>query len=182
MESLAALPLSGLDWVMVAMVAVSLLVGVVRGFVFESLSLAGWVVAWFGAQWAAPLLAPHLPIGPSGPSGPSGPIGQPGTPLNHGAAFVVAFVAALIIWALLARVVRMLIHATPLSGIDRVLGAGFGLLRGLVILLALASVVAMTPAVKSHAWQRSQGARILVKTLLALKPLLPESAARLLPA
>lgn len=170
MDTLAALPLSGLDWVMVAVVVVSLLVGVVRGFVFESLSLAGWVVAWFSAQWAAPLLAPHLPIG------------QSGTALNHGAAFAAAFVAALIIWALLARVVRMLIHATPLSAVDRFLGAGFGLLRGLVILLALASVVAMTPAVKSEAWQRSQGARILVKTLLALKPLLPKSAARLLPA
>ena len=170
MDALAALPLSGLDWVMAAVVAVSLVVGLVRGFVFESLSLAGWVVAWFSAQWAAPLLAPHVPIG------------QPGTPLNHGAAFAVTFIAALIVWALLARVVRMLIHATPLSVLDRFLGAGFGLLRGLVILLALASVVAMTPAVKSEAWQKSQGARILVKTLQALKPLLPASAARLLPA
>jgi membrane protein required for colicin V production len=56
------------------------------------------------------------------------------------------------------------------------------LLRGLVILLAVVSVVAMTPAVKADAWQASQGARILGKTLQALKPLLPDSAARLLPA
>ncbi len=170
MDTLAALPLSGLDWLMLALMAVSLVVGLVRGFVFESLSLAGWVVAWFGAQWAAPLLAPSLPIGGLG------------TPLNHGAAFAVAFLAALIVWALLARLVRMLIHATPLSVVDRLLGAGFGLLRGLVVLLALASVVAMTPAVKADAWLASQGARILAKTLQALKPLLPDSAARLLPA
>ena len=170
MDTLAALPLNGLDWLMLVVMAVSLVVGLVRGFVFESLSLAGWVVAWVGAQWAAPLLAPSLPVG------------EPGTALNHGAAFAVAFVVALIVWALLARLVRMLIHATPLSLIDRLLGAGFGLLRGLVILLALASVVALTPAVKSEAWQTSQGARILSKTLLALKPLLPDSAARLLPS
>ena len=169
MDTLAALPLNGLDWLMLAVMGVSLVVGLVRGFVFESLSLAGWVVAWVGAQWAAPLLAPSLPVG------------EPGTPLNHGAAFALAFVVALIVWALLARLVRMLIHATPLSLIDRLLGAGFGILRGLVILLALASVVALTPAVKSEAWQASQGARILSKTLSALKPLLPESAARLLP-
>ncbi len=169
MDTLASLPLSGLDWTMLAVVAVSLAVGLVRGFVFESLSLAGWVVAWFAAQWAAPLLAPSLPVG------------EPGTPLNHGAAFALAFVVALIVWALLARLVRMLIHATPLSLIDRLLGAGFGVLRGIVILLAVASVVAMTPAIKAEAWQASQIARILSKTLQALKPLLPESAARLLP-
>lgn len=170
MDTLAALPLNGLDWTLLAVMAVSLVVGLVRGFVFEALSLAGWVVAWLGAQWAAPLLAPSLPVG------------EPGTPLNHGAAFALAFVVALVAWALLARLARMLIHATPLSLIDRLLGAGFGLLRGLVILLAVASVVALTPAVKAGAWQASQGAQILSKTLLALKPLLPESAARLLPA
>jgi membrane protein required for colicin V production len=170
MDTLATLPLNGLDWTLLAVMLVSMVVGLVRGFVFESLSLAGWVVAWFGAQWAAPLLAPSLPVG------------GPGTPLNHGAAFALAFVAALIVWALLARLVRMMIHATPLSVIDRLLGAGFGLLRGLVILLAVVSVVAMTPVAKAGAWQASQGAQILSKTLQALKPLLPQSAARLLPA
>lgn len=170
MDTLAALPLSGLDWLMLALMAVSLVVGLVRGFVFESLSLAGWVAAWFGAQWAAPWLAPSLPIG------------TPGASVNQGAAFAVAFLAVLIACALLARLVRMLIHATPLSLIDRFLGAGFGLLRGLVILLVSASVLAMTPAVKSETWLASQGARILDKTLQALKPLLPVSAARLLPA
>ncbi len=169
MDTLAALPLNGLDWTMLAVVLVSLVVGLVRGLVFESLSLAGWVVAWFGAQWAAPLLAPRLPIG------------EPGTLLNQGAAFALAFVAALVLWALLARLVRMLIHATPLSVIDRLLGAGFGVLRGLVILLVVATVVAMTPAANAAGWKASQGAHILTQTLQALKPLLPDSAARLLP-
>ncbi len=170
MDTLAALPLTGLDWVMLAVLALSLLVGLVRGLVFEALSLAGWVVAWFAAQWAAPLLAPSLPLG------------TPGTAVNHGAALALSFLAALIAWALLARLVRMLVHATPLSVVDRLLGAGFGILRGLVILLAVASVVAMTPAVNAAAWKASQGAHILSKTLQALKPLLPEAAARLLPA
>lgn len=170
MEASAALPLGWLDWTLLAVLAISLLFGLMRGFVFECLSLAGWVVAWFAAQWAAPLLAHTLPIG------------EPGTPLNHGVAFVLSFIAALIVWSLLSRLARMLIHATPLSLIDRFLGAGFGVLRGMVILLALASVVAMSPAAKAETWQRSQGARILSQTLTALKPLLPPSAAQLLPA
>lgn len=162
--------LSWLDWALLAVLAVSVVVGLVRGFVFEALSLAGWVVAWFAAQWAAPVLAPNLPLG------------APGSALNLGLAFALAFVAALIVWSLLARLIRMLIHATPLSLPDRLLGAGFGVLRGAVLLLALASVVTLTPAAQSEAWRGAVGSRWLVQTLHTLKPLLPDAAARLLPS
>lgn len=162
--------LGWLDWLILVVGVVSIVIGLMRGFVFECLSLAGWVVAWFGAQWAAPALAPHLPVG------------TPGGGLNHGVAFVGAFVAALIVWALLARLIRMAIHATPLSVADRLLGGAFGALRALVLLLALATVVSLTPAAQSASWRGSTGARGLTQMLVALKPMLPEPAARLLPA
>jgi membrane protein required for colicin V production len=162
--------LSWLDWTLLGVLALSVVVGVVRGFVFECLSLAGWLVAWFAAQWTAPLLAPRVPVGASGSA------------LNLGVAFALAFIAALVVWALLARLIRLLIHATPLSLPDRLLGAFFGAARGGVLLLAVASVVALTPAAQSTAWRASKGARWLMQTLQVLKPLLPEPAARLLPA
>ncbi len=165
------LPALGLvDWALLALLAVSVGVGVVRGVVFELMSLAGWVVAWFAAQWGSALLAPQLPVG------------TPGSGLNAGVAFALAFVAALVAWALLARLVRLLIHATPLSIPDRLLGAGFGALRGGVLLLALATVVALTPASQSAAWRGSQGARWLEQGLATLKPLLPGAVSRHLPS
>ncbi len=161
------LPALGLvDWVLLALLGVSIAVGVVRGFVFEVLSLVGWVVAWFAAQWGSPLLAPHVPVG------------TPGSGLNAGVAFGLAFAGALLAWALLARLIRLLIHATPLSIPDRLLGAGFGALRGGVLLLALATVVALTPASQSQAWRGSTGARWLEQGLAMLKPLLPEAVSR----
>ncbi len=161
------LPALGLvDWVLLALLGVSIAVGVVRGFVFEVLSLVGWVVAWFAAQWGSPLLAPHVPVG------------TPGSGLNAGVAFGLAFAGALLAWALLARLIRLLIHATPLSIPDRLLGAGFGALRGGVLLLALATVVALTPASQSQAWRGSTGARWLEQGLAALKPLLPQAVSR----
>ena len=141
--------------------------GPVRGLVFECLSLAGWVVAWFAAQWASPGLAPYVPLGSAGSA------------LNLGLAFALAFIGALIVWTLLARLVRLLIHATPLSIVDRLLGALFGLLRGAVLLLAVATVVALTPASQSTGWRTSEGARWLGQALATLKPLLPEPVARL---
>lgn len=160
--------LGWVDWALLAVLAVSVLVGIVRGFVFEVLSLAGWIVAWFAAQWAAPQLAPLLPVG------------TPGGGLNLGAAFALGFVTALVAWALLARLLRMLIHATPLSIPDRLLGAGFGALRAGVLGLAIAVVVGLTPAAQSQAWRASAGARGLGQALVAITPLLPEPVARLL--
>jgi|WetSurMetagenome_2_1015567.scaffolds.fasta_scaffold17940_3 membrane protein required for colicin V production len=157
------------DWALLALLAVSLLVGLVRGFVFELMSLAGWLVAWFAAQWFAPVAAPYLPIG------------GVGSALNHAAAFAACFIAALIVWGLLARLIRLLVRATPLSLADRFLGAGFGLLRGAVLLLALATVVALTPAAQSPDWQRSHGALWLNTALRGLKPVLPAQLAQWLP-
>ena len=58
--------LSLVDWTLLAVLALSVVVGLWRGFVFECLSLAGWVVAWFAAQWGAPHLAVKLPVGSVG--------------------------------------------------------------------------------------------------------------------
>jgi membrane protein required for colicin V production len=160
--------LGWVDWALLAVLAVSMVVGIVRGFVFEVLSLLGWVVAWFAAQWAAPQWAPLLPVG------------TPGGGLNLGAAFVIGFVLALLAWALLARLLRLLIHATPLSVPDRLLGAGFGALRAGVLGLALAVVVGLTPAAQSQGWRDSTGARWLAQALGVVTPLLPEPVARLL--
>lgn len=164
---LAALP--WVDWLLIALLIASVIVGMVRGLVFEVLSLAGWVATWFAAQWAAPSLAPKLPVG------------VPGGSLNLGAAFALVFVIALVAWSLAARLVRLLVHATPLSLVDRLLGGGFGVARGAVLLLAAAMVVSLTPAAQSPAWRQSHGARWLDQALVWVAPLLPESMARRLP-
>ena len=79
------------DMLLLAVLAVSVIVGLIRGFVFEVLSLAGWIAAWFAAQWFAPVAAPYVPLG------------VPGSALNLGAAFAAVFVAALIVWAFRPR-------------------------------------------------------------------------------
>ena len=161
--------LGWVDWALAGVLALSIAVGLWRGLVFEVLSLVGWVAAYIAAQVLGSTVAPMLPIG------------TPDGALNQGAAFALVFVLALIVWALASRLFRLVIHATPLQVVDRVLGAGFGLLRGAVLLLALATVVSLTPAVRSAAWQHSQGAAWLGAMLQSLKPVLPESLAQHLP-
>jgi len=158
------------DWALLAVLLASVVVGLVRGLVFEVLSLLGWVAAYVAAQLFSTELAPHLPIG------------APGSALNQGASFAITFVLALIVWMLLARLVRLLVHATPLTLIDRTLGGVFGLVRALVLLLAVATVVSFTPAVRASSWQASHGAAWLGVLLSGLKPVLPPSVARHLQA
>ena len=167
----ASLPALGwVDWALLAVLVLSVAVGLWRGLLFEVLSLVGWLAAYVVAQFAGPVFAPWLPVG------------QPGGALNQATGFMAAFVVALLVWALLARLLRTLMHATPLQLADRVLGAVFGLLRGAVLLLVAATVVSLTPAVRSPAWQDSQGAVWLGALLHGLKPVLPEAVARHLPA
>jgi membrane protein required for colicin V production len=167
-ETLATL--GWVDWALLAVLAVSVVVGLWRGLVFEVLSLVGWVVAFFVAQAVAPSLAALVPVG------------VPGGALNHGVAFIAAFVLALLVWALLSRLIRLLIHATPLQPVDRVLGGVFGLARGAVLLLAVATVVMLSPAQRSSAWQRSHGAAWRATVLQGLKPVLPDAIGQRLPA
>ena len=162
--------LGWVDAILLAIVVLSALVGLVRGLVFELLSLIGWLVAYFAAQWFSPTLAQHLPIGAAGSA------------LNHGAAFACAFIGALIVWGLIARLVRMLIRATPLSIVDRLLGGVFGVARGMVLLLAVATVAGLTPLGRSVAWQQSHAAVWLRAGLHGLRPVLPPEVSQHLPA
>lgn len=161
--------LGWIDLVMLGVLLLSLGLGLWRGFVLEVLALIGWVAAYFAAQWLAPQWAPHLPLG------------EPGSNLNHGVAFALAFVAVLIGWGLASRVLRLLVDATPLRGADRVLGAAFGLLRGVLLLMVLATAVALTPLASSPDWHRSQGVQWLAVAMQGLKPLLPPDVAQFLP-
>lgn len=160
------LQLNGPDLAMLAWLMLSVLFGLMRGLVFELISLLGWAVAFFGAFWLAPTLAPHLPIASTG------------SVLNETASFACAFIAILLLWGLAGRLVRAMLHATPLRLPDRVLGAGFGLARGVVVLLLVATVVAATPLESSHAWQRSRVAPWLNQALEEINPLLPARLAR----
>ena len=150
-----------LGWIdigMTALLALSVVVGLARGFVFEMLALAGWFAAYFAALWFTPTFQEAVHIGASGSS------------LNYLLTFGGVFLVALVAWSLIARLIRALIRATPLSLFDRLLGAAFGLLRGLVVLLVIATLVDVSAWRESSAWQRSQGGARLRAALHELRP------------
>ena len=155
-----------LGWVDIALLSVlglSVLVGLWRGFVFEILSLLGWVLAFVIANAAGPLLAGFLPLGDAG------------SPLRLWVAYVLVFVLVLVTCTLFARMLRALVSATPLSFVDHLLGGLFGAARGGLILVVAGVLVSLSPYASTPAWKSSHGALWLGMALEGLKPVLPQS-------
>ncbi|MBK5205655.1 MAG: CvpA family protein [Polaromonas sp.] len=157
-----------LDWILLAVLLISLVVGAWRGLVYEVLSVLGWAASFYVAQWAAPQVATLLPLQSAS------------EPVRYAAAFVLIFIAAVFAAGLLAFLLKKLVEAMGLRPVDRTLGAAFGLMRGLILLLAATVVISMTALRSSNWWLESQGGVVLTATLKGLKPVLPAQFAKVL--
>lgn len=159
-----------LDILLGAAVLVSMTVGIMRGLVFEMLSALGWVAAYFAAQWLAPSLVAYVPA----------EVAAAG--VRRGIAFGVMFVAFLVAWSLISRALRALIRGSHMSTSDRMLGAAFGMARGVVLLLAVVTVIRLTPLAETAPWRHSSAVAWLEASLRGLRPVLPRDVSRHIPA
>lgn len=158
-----------MDWLFVGVLVISMLVGAWRGLVFEVISVVSWIAAFVLAQWFAPAVGHWLPMSSTNEA------------LRYGLGFLIVFVGTIFAGSLIAFVVKKLLAAVGLSPADRLLGAAFGVVRGVVILLAITVVVGMTPFKSAPWWQESEGARLAGVALHGLKPVLPEDFGQYIP-
>ena len=161
--------MAALDWVFLAILLASFLLGAWRGLVYEVLSVASWIAAFLLAQLFAPDVAAILPMG------------QAPEMARYAASFVLVFIVVVFAGGLIAWITKKLVEAVGLRPVDRTLGAGFGLLRGLVLLLAIAVVVNMSPLRRAEWWLESRGAAMSTAAVMQLKPVLPERFGQYLP-
>lgn len=157
------------DWILLGILGLSFLLGAWRGLVYEVLSVFVWIAAFVLAQWYASDMAAKLPMAGSAES------------LRYAAGFVVVFIGSAFVASVLVQLIKRLVAAVGLRPVDRSLGAVFGLIRGAILILAIAVVMNMT-ALRSQAdWQASQGASYLTGVLIKIKPLLPQDFSKYLP-
>jgi membrane protein required for colicin V production len=161
--------MSALDWIFAVGLLASVALGVWRGFVYEVLSVLNWLLAFVLAQWLGGDVGRHLPIDPGSES------------LLQIAGFVLVFVVSVFVGGLLVWGLPKLIEQAGLRPVDRGLGGVFGLLRGVILVLALTVLVLMTPLKNQAWWRESVGAGISMRALDLLKPVLPQSVGKYLP-
>ncbi|MFT4266233.1 MAG: CvpA family protein [Xenophilus sp.] len=157
------------DWIAVALIGVSMLLGLWRGLVFEVITLAGWIAAFLFAQTFAAAVGAWLPFG------------DPRAPWRYAAGFVLVFVLVAFAGGLVAALTRKLVAAAGLRPVDRLLGAAFGAARAGVALLVAAVVVHILALGHELWWRESASAPWLDAALQGIKPALPEKLASYLP-
>lgn len=160
--------MAAVDWILLTVLVSSMLLGAWRGLVYELLSVLGWAASFYIAQVFAPQVARMLPMQ------------SVGEPVRYAAGFVLLFIASVFAAGLLAFLLKKLVEAIGLRPVDRTLGAAFGLVRGVILLLVAAVVMDMTALEQSPWWQEAKGAEALSAALKGLKPVLPEQFAKYL--
>ncbi len=131
------------DYAILAIIGISTLISLIRGFVKEAISLVVWFCAFFIASTFYQELANLL-------------TNFSDELVRNAVAIALLFVATLILGAMVNYVISQLVTKTGLSGTDRVLGLAFGALRGVLVVSAILFFMdAFTPASSAHWWRES---------------------------
>ena len=113
--------LTGFDWVVIVLVGLLSIIGLMRGFTHEAFSLAGWIVAAIVVRFfhedVTMALVPHVG----------------GDAAGAIIAFLLLFFGTVIAAKLLANTVGGAARRSVLGPMDRLLGLGFGGLKGVIL-------------------------------------------------
>jgi len=160
--------MAGFDWIIAAILLLSIIISIFRGFVKEALSLISWILAiWLGIAFcvqAGELIHQYIQI--------------PTPKLREWTGFAAVFIATLFAFSLLSYFVTKFLVRGPIKGVDRVLGVGFGFLRGVAIVVALLMVVRAFGFENAEWWQNSKHISKFEPIMDLVEEMLPESLKR----
>jgi membrane protein required for colicin V production len=155
-----------IDYILLAVILVSALLSLWRGFVREALSLASWIVALWVALLFFHDLADWLARWIDTPS------------VRDAVGFGVLFVVTVLIGGLVGYLAGQLVAKTGLTATDRALGVIFGIARGIVIVAVLVLLAGLTALPQDPWWQQSLLLEHFQEMAVWLKSFLPEDIAR----
>lgn len=154
------------DYAVLGIIGLSILLSILRGFLRETLSLAGWVAAFFVAKLYTLQLAPLLPQA------------IPGESLRLLAAFLILFLVTLLISSLLAIALAEVFKKIGLGWLDRWLGAFFGLTRGVLIVGIIVLLGGLTTLPHEAFWRDAMFSAPFEALVSSALPWLPEGIAK----
>ena len=136
----STLTIATVDMAIFALIALSGIISVVRGFIKETMSIVIWLSAFFIAVSFKSVISDYLINVITLPS------------IRQMTAWGILFVSTLLIGSLLSFVLGKLVSSTGLSGTDKTLGLVFGVFRGFLIVLAIVIILPELVPVSSDQW------------------------------
>jgi membrane protein required for colicin V production len=156
--------MTGFDYAVIGIMLMSLLLGLWRGLIYEVLSLLGWPLAFILSRQFAGDIEPMLPIS--------------GDTARIGLAYVLVFIATLIVWGMLVWLFAKLVKAAGLGMLDSLLGGLFGLLRGVLVILVIVWLAGTSSIPEQAFWRGATFSRAAEDAALLAKTGLPDDIAR----
>jgi membrane protein required for colicin V production len=158
--------MTSFDYLVIAVLVISTLVGFMRGAVKEIFGLLAWIAAFtVGINFTVDF-APILPKSISNES------------VRAVSAFVILFLITWLFMSLLTVAVSRLVTRSELWEANRMLGVFFGLIRGLALILMAVSIAGMTALPKDKAWRDAALSAPFETTITMLKPWMPDDFAK----
>ncbi|MFV9473653.1 CvpA family protein [Advenella sp. RU8] len=157
------------DYVALGIIAVSGLLGLMRGFLKEFFSLIAYVVAFVGAAWWGPHVYPWFQEFIDN------------SLLSMGIGYALTFIGVLLVVGLLNLTLGTLIDKTGLGPADQGLGILFGLARGVLIVLVLVVIAGYTPFPQEQWWVNAHFSEPAVNLIKQVTLFLPENVGSYLP-
>lgn len=155
----------GVDYAILGILVISTFISLLRGFVREALSLAGWILAFWVSLTFATGLASLL----------TGTMEDPTFRLI--VAFIGLFVLSLIVSGVVNFFAVKLVHRTGLTRMDRFLGVLFGFARGILIVSILVLMAGLTTLPREPWWGDSFFLFRFQAIAEGIKTLLPDGVA-----
>src|SRR6516225_11357095 len=131
------------DYMVIVAIVLSAVIGAARGFLRESIAVGAWLIALLLAWHFSDLIAPHL----------GGLMAD--SEVRPWAARVIITVLILLLGAGIGATVSHFVRLSIFSGMDRLLGFAFGLLRGFVLLGVFVILGQLLRLQGEHWWRGS---------------------------
>lgn len=158
--------MTSFDYAVLTIIGLSIIFSVMRGMVREVLAILGWVAAFYVGRTYTDQILPMMPVD------------IPTESLRVLAAFLVLFLATLLLTSLLGIALSAIIRKVGLGWLNRLLGAMFGVIRGLLIVCVLIFLAGLTSVPQDARWRNAMFSAPIEALVISILPWIPENIAK----
>jgi len=158
--------MTSFDYAVLTIIGLSIIFSVMRGMVREVLAILGWVAAFYVGRTYTDQILPMIPVD------------IPTESLRVLAAFLVLFLATLLLASLLGIALSAIIRKVGLGWLNRLLGAMFGVIRGLLIVCVLVFLAGLTSVPQDARWRNAMFSAPIEALVISILPWIPENIAK----